>query len=73
LRELIGQDFDVDQVGIPRLYRAPRRAGSSRRSTPSLRSVALIDTLERIYGEAVCARRGALYSSRARGAPVQRA
>ena len=33
LRELIGQDFDVDEDGVPRLHRGTARAGSSRPST----------------------------------------
>jgi transposase len=34
LRELVGQDFDVDETGVPRLHRGTRRDGSSPRSTP---------------------------------------
>ena len=33
LRELIGQDFEIDEDGVPRLFRGTRRAGSSRPST----------------------------------------
>jgi hypothetical protein len=34
LRELIGQDFDIDQDGVPRLHRGTRSDRIIRRSTP---------------------------------------
>jgi len=40
LRELIGQDFDIDDDGVPRLHRGPARAGSSRQLTPRCVTVA---------------------------------